>query len=125
MKLKEPGRMLQQEDMLWNRLKNLKGNSRNLSSKRAIAADVVIATAQIPGKKAPVLILKETVMAMKPGSVIVDLAASSGGNCELTQNDRTITVNGVTIIGKSDLSFRYAILMPVRCLDPILSTFLR
>lgn len=69
---------------------------------RAIAADVVIATAQIPGKKAPVLILKETVSAMKPGSVIVDLAASSGGNCELTSNGRNIVVNGVDIIGKTD-----------------------
>jgi NAD(P) transhydrogenase subunit alpha len=75
---------------------------QELIQKRAIAADVIIATAQIPGKKAPVLILRETVMAMRPGSVIVDLAASTGGNCELTENDRTITVNGVTIIGKSD-----------------------
>ncbi|MFH0842161.1 MAG: Re/Si-specific NAD(P)(+) transhydrogenase subunit alpha [Bacteroidota bacterium] len=69
---------------------------------RAIAADVVIATAQIPGKKAPVLLLKETVQKMKPGSIIVDLAASSGGNCELTENGKTIVVRGVTIIGKSD-----------------------
>ena len=81
---------------------------QELIQQRAIAADVVIATAQIPGRKAPVLVLKETVMAMKPGSVIVDLAASSGGNCELTENGKTIIVNGVTIIGKSDLSFRYA-----------------
>jgi H+-translocating NAD(P) transhydrogenase subunit alpha len=75
---------------------------QELIQKRAVEADVIIATAQIPGKKAPVLILKETVMAMKPGSVIVDLAASTGGNCELTRNDMTISVNGVTIIGKSD-----------------------
>jgi NAD(P) transhydrogenase subunit alpha len=75
---------------------------QELIQKRAIAADVVIATAQIPGKKAPVLLLKETVNAMKPGSLIVDLAASTGGNCELTRNGETITVNGVTIIGKSD-----------------------
>jgi len=70
--------------------------------KHAVSADVIIGTAQIPGKNAPVLILKETVMTMKPGSVIVDLAASTGGNCELTENDKSVTINGVTIIGKSD-----------------------
>ena len=75
---------------------------QELIQERAIAADVVIATAQIPGKKAPVLLLKETVNSMKPGSVIVDLAASTGGNCELTQNGKNIVVNGVNIIGKSD-----------------------
>ena len=64
-------------------------------------ADVVICTAQIPGRKAPVLIKKETVEAMKAGSVIIDLAASTGGNCELTENDKTINVNGVNIIGNS------------------------
>jgi len=76
---------------------------QELIQKRAAEADVIIATAQIPGRKAPVLVLKETIMAMKPGSVIVDLAASSGGNCELTENEKTIIVNGVTIIGKSNL----------------------
>ena len=75
---------------------------QDLIQQRAIAADVVIATAQIPGKKAPVLLLKETVMAMKPGSVIIDLAASTGGNCELTENGKIIEVNGVKIVGKSD-----------------------
>jgi NAD(P) transhydrogenase subunit alpha len=79
-----------------------KKKQQELIQKRAVASDVVIATAQIPGKKAPILILKETVMAMRPGSIIVDLAASSGGNCELTENEKTITVNGVTIMGKSD-----------------------
>jgi H+-translocating NAD(P) transhydrogenase subunit alpha len=74
---------------------------QELIQKKAIAADVIIATAQIPGKKAPILILAETVMAMRPGSIIVDLAASTGGNCELTENDKTISVNGITIIGKS------------------------
>src|SRR5664280_2723184 len=69
---------------------------------RAIASDVVIATAQIPGRKAPVLLLKETVYSMKPGSVIIDLAASTGGNCELTQNGKNVVINGVHIIGKSD-----------------------
>ena len=75
---------------------------QELIQQRAIAADVVIATAQIPGKKAPVLLLRETVGSMRPGSVIVDLAASSGGNCELTENGRNIVVHGVNIIGKSD-----------------------
>ena len=79
-----------------------KRKQQELIQQRAIAADVVISTAQIPGKKAPVLILKETVNSMKPGSVIVDLAASSGGNCELTSNGKNIVVNGVNIIGKSD-----------------------
>jgi len=79
-----------------------KKKQQELIQCRAVASDVVIATAQIPGKKAPVLLLKETVSSMKPGSVIVDLAASTGGNCELTQNGKTVVVNGVTIIGKSD-----------------------
>ena len=79
-----------------------KKKQQELIQQRAIAADVVITTAQIPGKKAPVLILKETVHLMKPGSVIIDLAASTGGNCELTENGKTIVINGVSIIGKSD-----------------------
>ncbi len=66
-----------------------------------IKSDVVICTAQIPGKKAPVLLTKETVEAMKPGSVIIDLAASTGGNCELTKNNETIIHSGVKIIGNS------------------------
>jgi len=73
-----------------------------LIKEHARAADVIIGTAQIPGKKAPVLILKETVKQMKPGSIIIDLAASTGGNCELTVNGETVIENGVTIIGKSD-----------------------
>jgi NAD(P) transhydrogenase subunit alpha len=79
-----------------------KMKQQELIQNRAIEADVVIATALIPGKKAPVLILKETVNSMKPGSVIIDLAASSGGNCELTEDGRKIVVNGVVIVGKSD-----------------------
>jgi NAD(P) transhydrogenase subunit alpha len=79
-----------------------KKKQQELIQQRAIASDVVIATAQIPGRKAPVLLLKETVAAMKPGSVIVDLAASTGGNCELTVNGKTIISGGVHIIGKSD-----------------------
>jgi H+-translocating NAD(P) transhydrogenase subunit alpha len=79
-----------------------KRKQRELIQERAVASDVVIATAQIPGRKAPVLLLKDTVYSMKPGSVIIDLAASSGGNCELTENGKDIVVNGVHIIGKSD-----------------------
>jgi len=81
---------------------DFKRRQQELIQQRAAAADVIIATAQIPGKRAPVLILKETVSKMKPGSVIIDLAASSGGNCELTQDGKTVVINGVSIIGKSD-----------------------
>ena len=79
-----------------------KRRQQELIQQRAAAADVIIATAQIPGRRAPVLILKETVARMKPGSVIIDLAASSGGNCELTENGVAVNANGVTIIGKSN-----------------------
>lgn len=65
-------------------------------------ADIVICTAQIPGRPAPVLVKKETVEQMKPGSVIIDLAASSGGNCELTKNDKVVVINGVSIVGESN-----------------------
>jgi len=81
---------------------DFKRKQQELIKQRAIAADVVIATAQIPGRKAPVLLLRETVSSMKPGSVIVDLAASTGGNCELTENGKNIVAHGVNIIGKSD-----------------------
>jgi len=67
----------------------------------AIKSDVVICTAQIPGKRAPLLLKRETVEAMKPGSVIIDLAASTGGNCELTQDNAKLVHQGVTIIGNS------------------------
>jgi len=67
------------------------------------ASDVVITTAAIPGRKAPVLITAPMVSGMRPGSVIVDLAAASGGNCELTHDGEEVTVNGVHIIGASDL----------------------
>lgn len=70
----------------------------------AAAADVVICTAQIPGRKAPLLLRKDTVAAMKSGAVIVDMAASSGGNCEVTENGKTIRHKGVTIIGNSNLA---------------------
>ncbi len=68
----------------------------------AAKSNVIICTAQIPGKTAPVLIKKETVEQMIPGSVIVDLAASTGGNCELTENNKVIEKHQVKIIGKSN-----------------------
>lgn len=70
---------------------------------RAAKADVIICTAQIRGRKAPVLIEADTVSLMRHGSVIVDLAASTGGNCALTENEKTIKKFGVTIIGNSSL----------------------
>jgi H+-translocating NAD(P) transhydrogenase subunit alpha len=70
---------------------------------RASKADVIICTAQVRGRKAPVLIEADTINHMRHGSVIVDLAASTGGNCALTENDKTIQKNGVTIIGNSSL----------------------
>jgi len=76
---------------------------RELIHLHASKSDVIICTAQIRGKKAPVLITKATVEAMRAGSVIVDIAASTGGNCELTQNNATIIHHGVTIIGNSYL----------------------
>lgn len=75
-----------------------------LIQEKAIKADVVIATAQVRGRKAPLLVSKETVEQMKPGAVIVDLAASTGGNCELTQDDKIINHQGITIIGDSNLA---------------------
>lgn len=69
----------------------------------AIKSDVVICTAQIPGRKAPVLITEDTLNNMKPGSVIIDLAASSGGNCALSKNEQIVDVNGVKIFGYSNL----------------------
>lgn len=65
--------------------------------------DVVITTAAVPGKRAPVLITKEMVRAMAPGSVIVDLAAERGGNCELTKFGETVIEHGVTILGPANL----------------------
>jgi NAD(P) transhydrogenase subunit alpha len=72
--------------------------------KRAMKSDVIITTAQVRGRKAPLLVPAGTVEAMQPGSVVVDLAASTGGNCELTQDGQTIDHQGVTIIGNSNLA---------------------
>ena len=75
---------------------------REMMLKIVAASDVVITTALIPGRPAPKLLTTEMVEAMAPGSVIVDLAAERGGNCELTRPDETVLHNGVTIIGPSN-----------------------
>lgn len=72
-------------------------------AKRVAAADIVITTALIPGRPAPVLVTEEMVAAMKPGSVIVDLAASQGGNCPLTQAGAVVQAHGVTLVGETNL----------------------
>jgi NAD(P) transhydrogenase subunit alpha len=76
---------------------------QKLLHQRAELADFIITTAQVPGKPAPRLITKEMVADMKPGSVIVDLAAETGGNCEWTQADQIVRHNGVTILGPTNL----------------------
>jgi len=77
---------------------------RELLGKAVADSDVVISAAVIPGKKSPILVTKEMVTQMAPGSVIVDLAAERGGNCELTQPGETIVEHGVTIIGRFNLA---------------------
>jgi len=77
---------------------------RELLGKVIAESDVVITTAVVPGKKAPVLVTKEMVAGMATGSVLVDLAAERGGNCELTQSGEKISVNGVSIIGWVNLA---------------------
>ncbi|MDD1675728.1 MAG: NAD(P) transhydrogenase subunit alpha, partial [Methanomicrobiales archaeon] len=83
-----------------------KAKEQEMVSAAVGRADIVITTASIPGRKAPVLIAKETVATMRPGAVIVDLAAESGGNCALTQPGKTIREHGVTIIGPQNLPAR-------------------
>jgi NAD(P) transhydrogenase subunit alpha len=88
-----------QDDAFYARQRELMG--------RVVAEhDVVITTAVVPGKKAPVLVTAEMVRSMVPGSVIVDLAAERGGNCELTRPDETVVDSGVTIIGTINLASR-------------------
>jgi len=77
---------------------------RELLLKAVAANDVVITTAAIPGKKSPVLVTAEMVEKMAPGSVIIDLAAERGGNCELTLADQTVVRQGVTILGPTNLA---------------------
>lgn len=75
-----------------------------LVHERAKQADIIITTALIPGRKAPTLISEETVKAMKPGSVIVDMAVEQGGNCPLSELNKTVTKYGVHIIGEPNLA---------------------
>ena len=81
---------------------------RETFAKQAREVDIIITTALIPGKPAPKLITAEMVASMKAGSVIVDMAAEQGGNCELTVPGEVVVVNGVTIIGYTDLASRLA-----------------
>ncbi|MCM3880343.1 MAG: Re/Si-specific NAD(P)(+) transhydrogenase subunit alpha [Vicinamibacterales bacterium] len=76
---------------------------RDMMKKVVAANDVVITTAVVPGKKAPVLVTAEMVHGMAPGSVVVDLAAERGGNCELTRPDQVVVEQGVTILGPTNL----------------------
>jgi NAD(P) transhydrogenase subunit alpha len=75
-----------------------------LVHERAKLADIIITTALIPGRKAPELITEETVKAMKPGSVIVDMAVEQGGNCSLSEYGKTVIRYGVHIIGEANLA---------------------
>ncbi|MGE5757869.1 MAG: Re/Si-specific NAD(P)(+) transhydrogenase subunit alpha [Sideroxydans sp.] len=81
---------------------------REMYAKQAKEVDIIITTALIPGKPAPKLITAEMVKSMKPGSVIVDMAAERGGNCELTEPGQAVVKHGVTIVGYTDLNSRLA-----------------
>jgi NAD(P) transhydrogenase subunit alpha len=83
-----------------------KEKEQQMVSAAVSRADIIITTAAIPGRKAPVLITKETVATMRPGAVIIDMAAESGGNCELTQAGKTVREHGVLIIGPQNLPAR-------------------
>jgi NAD(P) transhydrogenase subunit alpha len=83
-----------------------KMQEQQMVSAAVARADIIITTAAIPGRRAPLLITKETVATMRPGAVIVDLAAESGGNCELTQVGKTVREYGVTILGPQNLPAR-------------------
>ena len=81
---------------------------REMYAREAREADIIITTALIPGKPAPRLITAEMVRTMKPGSVIVDMAAEQGGNCELTEPGKAVVKHGVTLVGYTDLASRLA-----------------
>src|SRR3954462_12819928 len=81
---------------------------RQMYAEQAKDADIIITTALIPGKPAPKLITAEMVRSMRPGSVIVDMAAEQGGNCELTEPGQVTVAHGVTIVGYTDLASRLA-----------------
>jgi NAD(P) transhydrogenase subunit alpha len=69
-----------------------------------VAADVVITTALVPGRPAPLLVPEDVVRRMKPGAVVIDMAAQAGGNCAFTRPDEETTVGGVTILGPTNLA---------------------
>ena len=83
-----------------------KAKEQQMVSAAVARADIVITTAAIPGRKAPLLITKETIATMRPGAVIIDMAAESGGNCELTQAGKTVGEHGVMILGPQNLPAR-------------------
>jgi NAD(P) transhydrogenase subunit alpha len=84
---------------------------KDLIFKHITEADIVITTALVPGKKAPVLVTEDMVKNMRPGSVVLDMAVEFGGNCELSENGKTVVKNGVTIIGEPNLPS----LVPYHC----------
>ena len=77
--------------------------SRDLIARQAKMTDCIVTSAQVPGKPAPLLVTKEAVAGMKRGSVVIDLAASTGGNCALSKADEVIERNGVTILAPTNL----------------------
>ncbi|MFY0689491.1 MAG: NAD(P) transhydrogenase subunit alpha [Cyclobacteriaceae bacterium] len=80
-----------------------KQKQQSLIQERAIKSDIVISTANIPGRKAPILLQQQTIEQMKPGCVIVDMATASGGNCDVSVDNQVINHEGITIIGDSSL----------------------
>lgn len=85
-----------------------KKKQQALLTEKLKKSDIIISTANVPGRKAPILITREAVEGMRPGSVVIDMAAPSGGNCEVTQANQVITHRGVTVVGLSN----YPDLMP-------------
>lgn len=87
---------------------DFKQKQARLVAETLVKQDIVITTALIPGRPAPLLVTEDMVKSMKPGSVIVDLAAPQGGNCALTKPGQTVTINGVKILGFTNISSRIA-----------------
>lgn len=83
---------------------DIEAQEREVLREPVASADVIVTTAMVPGGRAPLLVSEEMVRAMKPGSVIVDLAAEAGGNCELTRMGETVAAHGVLVIGPYDLA---------------------
>jgi NAD(P) transhydrogenase subunit alpha len=81
---------------------------KELIFKHITEADIVITTALVPGRKAPILVTEEMVKGMRPGSVVLDMATEFGGNCEISEKDQTVVKHDVTIIGESNLPSRVA-----------------